>query len=98
MYRAEGGQSWLPSRDRNADANRSGPEISEIATLGVPTNGLVPERIVLRLVTSLGFGLHLSYLTLMLYTYVEEKRARVRSRRGRACAQARTGRGVLYRT
>jgi len=33
-----------------------------------------------------------------LHTYVEEKRARVRSRRGRDCAKARTGRGVLDRT
>jgi hypothetical protein len=34
----------------------------------------------------------------MLHIYVEEKRAKDRSRRGRDCAQAWTGRGVLYRT
>ena len=31
MYCAEGRQSWLPSRNRNAGACRSSPEISEIA-------------------------------------------------------------------
>jgi len=34
----------------------------------------------------------------MLHTHAEEKGARLRSRRGRDCAQAGTGRGVLDRT